>query len=135
VPSKVGPVDEQSCADCIQRFYTQGIYPDWWKLEAASSEIAWKATIETINRNDMRTRGIVVLGLDAPQQQLQDSFKLAARFPLVKGFAVGRTIFGDVARDWMQGSIDDEQAVNTMQSNYAALCDVWDEVRAPLNSD
>ena len=44
------------------------------------------------------TRGIVVLGLDAPEAELAASFETAAGFDLVKGFAVGRTIFGDAAR-------------------------------------
>ena len=35
----------------------------------------------------------------------------AAGFDLVKGFAVGRTIFGAVARDWMAGKTDDAGAV------------------------
>jgi hypothetical protein len=30
---------------------------------------------------------------------------VAAAFPLVRGFAVGRTIFGEVARAWLAGEI------------------------------
>lgn len=47
---------------------------------------------DAVNRNDPYVRGIVVLGLDAPQSELEESFRLAAGFDLVKGFAVGRTI-------------------------------------------
>ncbi|WP_035920499.1 2-deoxy-5-keto-D-gluconate 6-phosphate aldolase domain-containing protein, partial [Labrenzia sp. C1B10] len=32
IPSKVGPVDADTTADIIRRFYEIGIYPDWWKL-------------------------------------------------------------------------------------------------------
>ena len=41
---------------------------------------------------------VLVLGLDAPEAELAASFEVAARHPQVKGFAVGRTIFGAVAR-------------------------------------
>ena len=75
--------------------------------------------LEAIERNDHRTRGIVVLGLDAPEAELAQSFALAAAQPLVRGFAVGRTIFGDVARAWMTGTMDDAQAVAAMASTYA----------------
>ena len=71
-----------------------------------------------------------VLGLDAPEAELSDSFALAAKFPLVKGFAVGRTIFGQAARDWMAGKIDDDEAVRTMKDNYMRLCRLWDAARA-----
>jgi len=74
-------------------------------------------------------RGIVVLGLDAAPEALAASFALAARQPLVKGFAVGRTIFGDVARDWMAGGLDDTAAVAAMAARYSDLCAVWDRAR------
>jgi 5-dehydro-2-deoxygluconokinase len=57
---------------------------------------------------------------------------VAASFPLVKGFAVGRTIFGDVARAWMKGEADDAEAVAGMAERYRRLCEIWDEARAGL---
>jgi 5-dehydro-2-deoxygluconokinase len=130
IPSKVGPVDDQTTAKVIQRFYDAGVFPDWWKLEPFKTDAAWAAAVDAVNRNDPRTRGIVVLGLDAPEADLAASFDRAARFPLVKGFAVGRTIFGQVARDWMTGTITDEAAIAAMTANYQRLCDLWDRARA-----
>jgi 5-dehydro-2-deoxygluconokinase len=129
IPSKVAAVDDMTTPKIIQRFYDLGVYPDWWKLEPFKTDAAWANAVAAIERNDPHTRGIVVLGLDAPQAELEASFALAAKQPLVKGFAVGRTIFGQPARDWMAGRITDAQAVATMKSNYASLCAVWDNVR------
>jgi len=70
-----------------------------------------------------------VLGLDAPADELKASFALAAKQPLVKGFAVGRTIFGDAARAWLKGEMTDEQAVKQMAERYASLAATWDSVR------
>ncbi|MFZ5965070.1 bifunctional 5-dehydro-2-deoxygluconokinase/5-dehydro-2-deoxyphosphogluconate aldolase, partial [Thalassococcus sp. BH17M4-6] len=89
IPSKVGPVDDDTSATLIQSFYDAGVFPDWWKLEPFKTEAAWASAVAAIERNDPRTRGIVVLGLDAPEEELAASFALAARQPLVKGFAVG----------------------------------------------
>ena len=130
IPSKVGPVEEDTTARIIQRFYDLGVYPDWWKLEPFSTEAAWRSAVQAIERNDPRTRGIVVLGLDAPEHELATAFTLAAKFPLVKGFAVGRTIFGQAARDWLAGRIEDGAAVETMARKFARLCQVWDEARS-----
>jgi 5-dehydro-2-deoxygluconokinase len=130
IPSKVGPMDEITTPRIIQRFYDLGVYPDWWKLEPFKSEAAWQNVVDAIERNDPHTRGIVVLGLDAPQVELEAGFALAARFPLVRGFAVGRTIFGQPARDWMAGRIDDAAAVARMSASYQALCAIWDAARA-----
>ncbi|MFV0335602.1 MAG: 5-dehydro-2-deoxygluconokinase [Tropicimonas sp.] len=130
IPSRVGPVDEDSTARVIQRFYDIGVFPDWWKLEPFRSEAAWAGAVATIERNDARVRGIVVLGLDAPEEELAAAFALAARQPLVRGFAVGRTIFGDAARVWFRGEMDDGAAVAQMTERFARLCRIWDNARA-----
>tara|TARA_R110002110_G_scaffold71379_16_gene190869 strand:+ start:459 stop:2369 length:1911 start_codon:yes stop_codon:yes gene_type:complete len=130
IPSKVGAVDDGTTPRVIQRFYDAGIFPDWWKLEPFKTDAAWAGAVQAIAKNDPRTRGIVVLGLDAPEAELAAAFALAARQPLVKGFAVGRTIFGQAARDWMAGRSTDAEAVATMQQNYARMCALWDSERA-----
>lgn len=130
IPSKAGPVDEDTTAVLIAQFYAAGIYPDWWKLEPLTSATAWAKAIAAIEAHDSNTRGIVVLGLDAPEAELAASFAVAARFPLVRGFAVGRTIFGAVAREWLAGRMDDAAAVAEMAARYRRLCDIWDTARA-----
>jgi hypothetical protein len=130
IPSKVGPVDDDTSATLIQTFYDAGVHPDWWKLEPFKTEAAWANAADAITRNDPRTRGIVVLGLDAPQKALAASFALAARQPLVKGFAVGRTIFGDAARAWMKGEMTDTEAVAQMIERYWELCKLWGNARS-----
>ena len=129
IPSKVGPVDDETSATLIQTFYDAGVYPDWWKLEPFKTEEAWANAVAAITRNDPRTRGIVVLGLDAPEEDLAASFALAAQQPLVRGFAVGRTIFGDAARNWLAGNITSGEAVVEMAERYTRLCNIWDEAR------
>ncbi|WP_428651607.1 bifunctional 5-dehydro-2-deoxygluconokinase/5-dehydro-2-deoxyphosphogluconate aldolase [Roseibium sp.] len=129
IPSKVGPVDDDTTADIIRRMYEIGIYPDWWKLEPMTSNAAWAKACSAIDENDPHTRGIVVLGLDAPEEDLAASFAEAARFPLVKGFAVGRTIFADAARKWLAGELTDEAAVADMTDRFARLCRIWDTAR------
>ena len=134
IPSKVGLTDDDTVARIIDRFYEIGVYPDWWKLEPMRTEASWANACAAVERHDPYTRGIVVLGLDAPQAELEESFALAARFALVKGFAVGRTIFGEAARKWLSGAISDRQAVEEMAQRYRSLCSVWDKARQGLGA-
>ena len=129
IPSKVGPVDDHSTARLITRFYDIGIFPDWWKLEPMLTQAAWQATVDAIEARDPHVQGIVVLGLGVTEPELAASFRLAAKHPLVKGFAVGRTIHADVGRDWMAGKIDDATAIATMAANFRRLCGIWDNAR------
>ncbi len=118
IPSKVGPVDDAANATLIAQFYAAGVYPDWWKLEPLKTRGAWERAIAAIAAHDR------------PEAELAASFQVAAAFDLVKGFAVGRTIFGDVARGWMRGAIADAGAVNEMAHRFMRLCDVWDGARS-----
>ncbi len=129
IPSKVGQVDEWTNAELIQRWYDIGVFPDWWKLEPMQTTQAWAATVAAIEANDPYVQGIVILGLGQSEEELAASFRLAAPFQLVKGFAVGRTIHADVGRDWIAGKIDDATAVSTMAANFSRLVGIWDDAR------
>ncbi|RPE67125.1 5-dehydro-2-deoxygluconokinase [Pacificibacter maritimus] len=137
IPSKVAPTDDTTTATLIRQFYEAGVYPDWWKLEPMATDTAWQNAVNAIEDYDLHTRGIVVLGLDAPEAELAASFEVAAKYPLVKGFAVGRTIFGDAARAWLSGSMEDGAAVEQMSERFAKLCKIWDTARenARLNAE
>lgn len=130
IPSRHGPLDDTTTAELIGRLYDLGIFPDWWKLEPQPSDAAWTAACAAIRARDPHCRGIVVLGLDAPEERLAEAFARAARHDLVRGFAVGRTIFGPAARDWLAGAIDDAAAVADMADRYSRLCALWDGARA-----
>jgi 5-dehydro-2-deoxygluconokinase len=130
VPSRAAaPVDERTLARALERFYELGVYPDWWKLPDPASAQAWDAIAATIGRYDPHCRGVLLLGLDAAQAELEASFELAARQPVCKGFAIGRTIFAGPADAWMRGEIDNDEAVRRMAASYGRLIAAWEAVR------
>ena len=130
IPSKVAPVTDTTTAKIIERIYGLDVYPDWWKLEPMRNDAGWQHAIDTIKAHDPHTRGIVILGLGESEDILAESFAIAARYQLVKGFAVGRTIFADAAKGWMAGTLSDEEVVAQMSANYQRLCNIWDQARA-----
>jgi 5-dehydro-2-deoxygluconokinase len=123
------PTGEQTIARALERFYGIGVFPDWWKLADPGSQAAWDAIAAAIARHDRYCRGVLLLGLDAPPAALEASLALAARQPVCKGFAIGRTIFGAAAKAWMAGEIDDDTAVARMAETYAGLIQAWDRAR------
>ncbi|MFC4595932.1 bifunctional 5-dehydro-2-deoxygluconokinase/5-dehydro-2-deoxyphosphogluconate aldolase [Sphingobium tyrosinilyticum] len=129
IASKHGPVTTDTVAGLVEHFYELGVYPDWWKLEPAVEPAAWAAVEAVIGKHDPHCRGIVLLGLAATQDALLTSFAAAATSPLVKGFAVGRTIWAEPAANWLEGTIDDEDAVEAMAANFSVLVDGWRAVR------
>ncbi len=128
IAGKNGPLKRDTVAIVVQRLYDLGIKPDWWKLEPQTDKAAWRAIGDVIRENDPYCRGIVLLGLEAPEPELEAAFAAAASEPLVKGFAVGRTIFNDAARSWLKRQITDEAAIADMAARFRRLVESWQRV-------
>ena len=128
IAGKHGALNDTTVSSIVERLYSLGIKPDWWKLEPLTSAAAWQEVGKVIARNDPLCRGIVLLGLEAPEEDLEAAFAVAVREPMVKGFAVGRTIFNEAARNWLAGAIDDEAAIAAMAGKFARLVAAWERV-------
>ncbi len=125
IAGKHGPLEADTAARAMQKFYAIGVAPDWWKLEPAPDPAAWREVSAVIRDRDPHCQGVVMLGLDAPEEDLIRSFDAAAREPVMKGFAVGRSIFGDVAREWFADTVDDAGAVSRMSERFDRLVAAW----------
>jgi 5-dehydro-2-deoxygluconokinase len=93
---------------------------------------AWRNVAQVIEGRDPLCRGVVVLGLSQPMETLAQAFEATARVPVVKGFAVGRTIFQDAARAWLGGGIEDAEAVRQLAENLSRLVEAWRAARAAV---
>lgn len=124
--------DEHTIARALERLYEIGVFPDWWKLEPTCDGAAWRNIETVILRHDPHCHGVVLLGISSPIPDLIASFEAAAPVGIVKGFAVGRTIFHDAARQWLAGDIDDETATTMMASRLSELVDAWRRCRAQV---
>lgn len=128
ISGKHGPLTDTTVASVVARLYAIGIKPDWWKLEPQKSPAAWRAIEQAIGANDPWCRGIVLLGLEAPEAELAGAFRIASSTKLVKGFAVGRTIFAEAADKWLSGKMADQDAVASMAARFERLVSAWEEV-------
>lgn len=117
-------VQEDTTLRVLKRFYNLGIRPAWWKLESQSAA-SWNAIGALIKERDPWCNGVLLLGLDAPEESLQISFAQAAQAPICRGFAVGRSIFSAAANNWLRGLTTDEAAVEDMAGRYRRLIDAW----------
>jgi 5-dehydro-2-deoxygluconokinase len=129
IASKNGPLADDTAARALAELYDLGIKPDWWKLEPQASPKAWQAIEKVIAANDPWCRGIVLLGLDARQEALLEGFAACADIPLVRGFAIGRTVFTGAATKWFAGDIDDDAAIADMAGRFGALAQGWQRLR------
>ncbi len=123
--------DESTIPKILQKFYDLEIKPDWWKLPSMK-ENSWKQVSTIINTSDSHCQGVLLLGLSAPIDIVKESFDVAAKYTICKGFTVGRTIFYDPAELWMQNKITDEELVDSVSMNYIDLIKAWKKNREEI---
>jgi 5-dehydro-2-deoxygluconokinase len=128
IASKHGGLADDTVARALGDIYDAGIKPDWWKLEPQASRSAWAQVDAVIETRDPLCRGVVLLGLEAPQEALEAGFAAARSSRSVKGFAVGRTIFADAAKRWFAGTLSDDEAVADMARRFGALVEIWERL-------
>ncbi|KAA8998540.1 5-dehydro-2-deoxygluconokinase [Affinibrenneria salicis] len=128
LPENQPDKSEHFYLETLQHLYQLGIQPDWWKLPPLSAS-SWQQISALIEKQDPWCRGILILGLDSHESKLKAGFEAAAGAKWVKGFAVGRTIFGQPSRLWLQGEINDAELINQVQQNYLRLIGYWRQYR------
>ena len=121
------PADPDQIIMLMRRLYDIGIMPDWWKLEPISDPGFWQKAGDLVRSRDPHIHGIIVLGKEASNDELAKTFTAARTESLVRGFAIGRTIFGEPATLWFKGDIDDAKAHDMMVERYVQLIKAWNQ--------
>jgi 5-dehydro-2-deoxygluconokinase len=124
IPPKGSDVGDDVYINSMRRFYNLDVRPDWWKLPP-QSKANWQRITDLVNERAPHCRGVVMLGLDAPADELKKGFMDSAGFDICKGFAVGRTIFSAPSRQWLSGEYNDEQLIDAVVANYLELVETW----------
>lgn len=122
--------DALTTARAMEIIYAQGVKPDWWKLPPSTERKTWKSVGDAIAHHDPLCRGVLVLGLETPADELAGSFRAAVATPWVKGFAVGRSIFADAAQSWFGGQASDAEVVETVAHRYLEIVNLWEAAEA-----
>ncbi|CAG4887511.1 bifunctional 5-dehydro-2-deoxygluconokinase/5-dehydro-2-deoxyphosphogluconate aldolase [Paraburkholderia saeva] len=125
IPSKRLPCGPDTVYRALKRLYNLGIKPEWWKLEQMSAA-QWQAIDALIDERDPWCRGTVMLGLNAPLEQLIDGFAQARHSHRCAGFMVGRTIFQAPSQRWLAGQLDDAGLIREVRASFETLIDAWD---------
>ena len=121
------PTAPNQILQLMTRLYDLNIYPDWWKLEPVNDPQFWQQASQIAASRDPHLQGIIILGKNMPTEDLACVFKAGRAAKYVNGFAIGRTIFGDVAQKWLSDDMTDDEAIQQMAETFATLIQLWDE--------
>ena len=104
--------------------YELGIVPDWWKLSSPDRD-EWDMIEALIDQYDPFCRGVVLLGLNRPEEELRLGFSHAKGRKYCRGFAIGRSIFSAPAQQWLNGACTDGELVDAVAANFLSMVDEW----------
>ena len=117
--------DGESVARLIGRFYEIGVRPGWWKIPPNPDPAVWARIGDVVRKHDPYCVGLLVLGQAMEEERLAESFAAASSEPLCRGFAIGRSIYGEPARRWLAGEIADEELVSSVAERYGRMNALW----------
>jgi myo-inositol catabolism protein IolC len=104
-----------------------GVEPALWKIEGLETVEAGTA-IAAQAKAGGRTADLIVLGRDAPRDRLGQWLRVASSVPDFVGFAIGRSIWEDVIRDFAASARDDAAAAAARQAiaeRYLGFVGYW----------
>ncbi|HVX47008.1 MAG TPA: DUF2090 domain-containing protein [Mycobacteriales bacterium] len=102
----------------IEEVHSTGVTVDVWKLEGMPDVPTFRRVREKAGSR------CLVLGRNAAQEQV-DRWMTEAAAAGFEGFAIGRSVWWEAVRSWVDGALSREAVVETIAQNYAHCCQVF----------
>jgi myo-inositol catabolism protein IolC len=111
----------------IEAMQDYGIEVDIWKIEGLDAS-ADAAMLAEQARTGIGREGVVcvLLGRGASTAKVEEWLTVAAPVQGFIGFAIGRSIWWDALKGWLDGSLQREQAVTQVADNYLHFVKVYE---------
>ena len=114
----------------IAELQEAGVEPDIWKIEGIETREDCERIAE-----QCRSRGrdgviCVVLGRGANDAKVEHWLRQGAPVEGYAGFAIGRTIWWDALKGYLDGSVEREAAAKRISENYLRFIDVYTSAAA-----
>jgi myo-inositol catabolism protein IolC len=104
-----------------------GVEPDVWKIEGIDTQEDCKRIAETCRAGGRDGVICVVLGRGADDAKVDHWLRQGAPVEGYAGFAIGRTIWWDALKGFLDGSIEREDAARQIAENYLRFVRVYSE--------
>jgi len=112
-------------ATAITDLQDAGVEPDIWKIEGIDRREDCEMIAEIVRRGGRDGVGCVVLGRGANAEKVDQWLRTAAGVPGYLGFAIGRTIWWDQLKGYLDGSRSRAEAAAQISANYRRSIDVY----------
>jgi 5-dehydro-2-deoxygluconokinase len=111
----------------IVAFQDAGVEADVWKIEGIETQEDCARIAETARRGGRDGVVCVVLGRGANDAKVDHWLRQGAPVEGYAGFAIGRTIWWDALKGFLDGNIEREDATQRVADNYRRFVQVYDD--------
>ena len=116
----------------ITELQEAGVEADIWKIEGIDTQEDCEKIAETARRDGRDGVICVVLGRGADDAKVEHWLRQGAPVDAYAGFAIGRTIWWDALKGYLDGAIEREDAAQQIADNYLRFVRVYSEAeRSP----
>jgi len=113
----------------VEYLQDHGVEADVWKLEGLDTREDAERVVAAARRGGRDDVRCIVLGRDAPEEQLDHWLRTAAPVDGFVGFAIGRSNWEEPLEDVVREHLDTEAAEQLIAANYRHFVDTWLEAR------
>ena len=109
----------------ISELHASGVEPDVWKIEGLDRREDCQAIAALVRSNGRDQVACVVLGRGADDAAVEHWLRQGSGVPGYIGFAIGRTIWWNALKAYLDGATGREDAAGTISANYRRMIDVY----------
>ena len=109
----------------IRELQDNGVEPDIWKIEGIDRREDCETISATTRRDGRDGVACVVLGRGADDERVDHWLRMGSGVPGYIGFAIGRSIWWDPLKAFVDGNSDREGAAKQISANYRRFIDVY----------
>ena len=111
----------------IEDLQDAGIEADIWKIEGIDTREDCEKIVKTCRRDGRDGVVCVVLGRGADDDKVDHWLRQGAPVEGYAGFAIGRTIWWDALKGFLDGDLERDDAAEQIAKNYMRFVEVYDE--------
>ncbi|HEX8075730.1 MAG TPA: DUF2090 domain-containing protein [Thermoleophilaceae bacterium] len=118
----------------IAEIQDHGIEVDVWKIEGVDERSDCEMLAEQTRSGGRDGVVCVLLGRGANDEKVDHWLTRAAPVDGFVGFAIGRSIWGDALKQFLDGSLEREAAADRIGSNYRRFVSVYRDAESPVSA-
>jgi myo-inositol catabolism protein IolC len=115
----------------IEELQDAGVEADVWKIEGIETQEDCRRIADTCRRDGRDGVICVVLGRGADDAKVDHWLRQGAPVEGYAGFAIGRTIWWDALKGFLDGDLEREAAAQQIADNYLRFVSVYEKAPAP----